>query len=489
MRFREFKIDEARRNPEQNPKVSLYDALEKYKDDPDIYISYTMDVGRGITSKTSVAKGRNTSGFKIGINPKSKYNTPNGIYTYPLPEMWRDGADPSRRVFTVPFAGEQPAVYIIRATGNMLDLEKYGSDQIDKDLEIVAKKLVDHFHSKGHSQVLSWEMTKGLLDSAKSAARIRTPGGMFWNATRMAFFALSGSVNDSNLIPIKQYTMELKRMEQKAQDEGDAPPNYNDEVVRFKLFDKPAQPKDTNKWNKLFRDMGYDGAVDRKGQEIIHPYEPIQAVFFHTGAFKVVDMVYNKEYGAKPMEWDVPLSEVSNPHIVFGTFFTLHEDIDGKNAWAVGIRIWGACVVAQNMLNTKLTIAKGTGFDQWGKQSKMALINATKYGVDFNEQQYEDFPEEINLMSGGYDMVNLFGGANKIQFKIPAPLKQEYMKKYPDTKEKEFSKWYDVDSLPTGQELEGEIEMFYRRFKDMEKEEVIKLKWTDDSPDYDDINY
>jgi hypothetical protein len=278
-------------------------------------------------------------------------------------------------------------------------------------------------------------------------------------------------------------------MEQKAQDEGDAPPNYNDEVVRFKLFDKPSPPKDTNKWNKLFRDMGYDGVVDRKGQEIIHPYEPIQAVFFHSGAFKVVDMVYNKEYGAKPMEWDVPLSEVSNPHVVFGTFFTLHEDIDGKNAWAVGIRIWGACVVAQNMLNTKLTIAKGTGFDQWGKQSKMALINATKYGVDFNEQQYEDFPEEINLMSDGYDMINLFGGANKIQFKIPAQLKQEYKKKYPDTKEKEFSKWYDVDSLPTGQELEGEIEMFYRRFKDMEKEEVIKLKWDDDAPDYDDINY
>jgi hypothetical protein len=31
--------------------------------------------------------------------------------------------------------------------------------------------------------------------------------------------------------------------------------------------------------------------------------------------------------------------------------------------------------------------------------------------------------------------------------------------------------------------------MFYRRFKDMEKEEVIKLKWDDDAPDYDDINY
>ena len=80
-------------------------------------------------------------------------------------------------------------------------------------------------------------------------------------------------------------------------------------------------------------------------------------------------------------------------------------------------------------------------------------------------------------------------GISTLQFKIPAPLKQEYMKKYPDTKEKEFSKWYDVDSLPTGQELEGEIEMFYRRFKDMEKEEVIKLKWEDDGPDYDDINY
>ena len=64
-------LSEKRSNPDKNPKLSAYDYLEQYKDDPDVYISFT-DIS------------------KIGINPRSDFNTPNGIYTYPLREMWKD---------------------------------------------------------------------------------------------------------------------------------------------------------------------------------------------------------------------------------------------------------------------------------------------------------------------------------------------------------------------------------------------------------------
>ena len=60
---------EKRRNPEMNPHISAWDYVDKYKNDPDVYISFTtID--------------------KIGINPRSVYNTPNGIYCYPLREFY-----------------------------------------------------------------------------------------------------------------------------------------------------------------------------------------------------------------------------------------------------------------------------------------------------------------------------------------------------------------------------------------------------------------
>ena len=61
---------EARKFPTLNPKLSAYDQLKQYKDDPSIYISFT-EIN------------------KIGINPVSKWDTPLGIYCYPLKDTWQ----------------------------------------------------------------------------------------------------------------------------------------------------------------------------------------------------------------------------------------------------------------------------------------------------------------------------------------------------------------------------------------------------------------
>ena len=85
--FRNF-LDEARRNPiskktgkELNPKIPLYDKLEPLANDSDVYITYVADVG---------SMSKSAEGFKIGINPNSEYNTPNGIYSYPLKESGKN---------------------------------------------------------------------------------------------------------------------------------------------------------------------------------------------------------------------------------------------------------------------------------------------------------------------------------------------------------------------------------------------------------------
>ena len=104
-------------------KLSPYEQLEKYKDDPDVYISFrTLEI--------------------IGINPSSVYKTPNGIYTYPLSLLWYgDDFDHEEKQIEVPFAGNYPYIYVIRPNSNarILDLEKYNESDYNRDI----KKLVD----------------------------------------------------------------------------------------------------------------------------------------------------------------------------------------------------------------------------------------------------------------------------------------------------------------------------------------------------------
>ena len=100
-------------------KLSPYEQLEVYKDDPDIYISFrTLE--------------------KIGINPSSIYKTPNGIYTYPLSLLWYgQDFDHDEKQIEVPFAGNYPYIYVIRPNSNarILDLEKYNEIDYDRDIQ------------------------------------------------------------------------------------------------------------------------------------------------------------------------------------------------------------------------------------------------------------------------------------------------------------------------------------------------------------------
>ena len=72
--MRYYEISEARRNPisdktgkELNPRVPLTDKLEQYKDRDDIFITYVMNMG-----DLQPKGGKNISGFKVGLNPKSR---------------------------------------------------------------------------------------------------------------------------------------------------------------------------------------------------------------------------------------------------------------------------------------------------------------------------------------------------------------------------------------------------------------------------------
>ena len=167
---------ELRRNPEQNPKVSTLEALEKYAGRDDVFVSFTSDVGK---RPMGTARGdKNTSGSKLGINPKSKYNTPIGIYTYPIDHVL------SKRG-KVEFAGKEPFLYVVQATKPLLDLNNYTEEDFERDSE----KLID-MGFKGYFR-----------DEGIDNATHNIPAGWLWNWTRLA--GIYADVGGSTSPPVK----------------------------------------------------------------------------------------------------------------------------------------------------------------------------------------------------------------------------------------------------------------------------------------------
>ena len=204
---------EKRRSDQITDIVKL---LDKYKDDPTIFISFT-------------------SIKKIGINPKSKYNTPIGIYTYPLELVWDDFVNQQ-----LPFASDRSTVQVLKSKGKMLD-NNYSTADLKHDIQ----KLKSIVHKNTGSSLLNISIE---INKAKETAFNNSPFGLLWNITRL----LSGFSKTKKGI-------------------------ISNPVV----------------WNKLFRLLGYSGAVD-DGKKIIHKNEPVQAVFFDVKSFTHIGEFVNK---------------------------------------------------------------------------------------------------------------------------------------------------------------------------------------------------
>ena len=103
---------------------------------------------------------------KVGINPRSGFDTPNGFYGYPLTnEIFKQLISGK-----LPFAQERPYIHVFSYGGELLNLKHYGNGQFQSDM----RKLISN--------------NKVTEDEAKrfaSEARNPSPSGKFWNITRM----------------------------------------------------------------------------------------------------------------------------------------------------------------------------------------------------------------------------------------------------------------------------------------------------------------
>lgn len=184
---------------------------------------------------------------KLGINPRSHYNTPLGIYAYPAEYVFQK-VGRKLPLNKLPFAGDEPWVNIFRVSedSNVIDLNEVTEDMYNeycqRFVEILSKRYTNSPLETTNKVVVRFK------EEAKTAARVTTPGGKLWYVS----MAVSQEIN--------------------------------------KLYREKTR---SVTWNKLFRDVGIDGFVDM-GKGIIHPSEPTQAVFFSMKPIQVLDRVENK---------------------------------------------------------------------------------------------------------------------------------------------------------------------------------------------------
>lgn len=239
--------------------VSSTQVVKKYLDYPDAsdyYISFT-DID------------------KIGINPQSGYNTPIGIYTYPVVEFFEKYRPKEDEPIgkAAPFAGKAPYVNIIRNNHKGKFIEDISATYTKADLERDIQWIAENKQR---------EVITGPRDTAI--------------AHRMNSVLMNMGYKYSNYESWKREAKNIIR---------DVLESLSEQFARFPMYPggrlwyvtlevaKHMKGKHPVQWAKLMREMGYSGVADKSGIGIIHPSEPTQAVFFSKSSFDVIDRIQN----------------------------------------------------------------------------------------------------------------------------------------------------------------------------------------------------
>lgn len=160
MRFHDFyqTIEEARRWLRPMPM----EIFEKYKDDPNIFVSFTDDFRDQL---------KHRPGVKIGINPRTTYDTPIGIYTYPLKASWETYFTTNN----IPYQGDKPNIYVLRAKhpDKLARSDTYYPSDFTKDVERLKEYIPD----------LTDERVEKTLESIAYAYK-QSPIQKLWSLTR-----------------------------------------------------------------------------------------------------------------------------------------------------------------------------------------------------------------------------------------------------------------------------------------------------------------
>jgi hypothetical protein len=230
MRIRD--LLEARRNPHLNPRVDPIDTFSMYANKPNMFVTFTQLP-------------------KVGINPQSNYNTPIGVYSYPLKYVLERAYQKGTLFGAAPFASDAKYVHLFQQTSrNIFDVSTYGKSQYETDV----RKLYNYFNH-------DMDVINFATGTQRRHMEMAEEMGSFSYGRRMWYliYDLIGRYKSGGRI-----TIEATRL--------------------------------------LFRVLGYDAVYDLDGKGVIHTNEPTQAVHFNTQTIRVVESFSNKEMGQDRIE-------------------------------------------------------------------------------------------------------------------------------------------------------------------------------------------
>ena len=268
----------ARKNPELNKRLPAYQQIiDKGYDTDEYFFTFTRLK-------------------KVGINPTSQHETPNGIYCFPATEILEQVHGNMRNV---PYVNNAPYIHVLKKRGSgIIDpLEKYSQSDYTRDMKKIYKIITETKKGKFSMNPEGNRYVSNLIIEAQQRARESTPISWFWNVTK----EISADESISTLMgwggvkshDYKKWYTEEDEWEQVAS--GKRERRKRDDRKGF-TGRRGGVSYNAQGWNNLLRRLGYNGFVDRSGSGTIHPNEPTQAVFMSSKAFTVVDMIENKSY-------------------------------------------------------------------------------------------------------------------------------------------------------------------------------------------------
>lgn len=222
--------------------------LSQFAGDPDVFVSFTSGFGQSVRGSKVQSK--------IGINPKSPYNTPLGIYTYPLDYV----VDYSKRYHEIsaPFtgSGEWEFLYVVRRkTPNIVETDDQAQEPYRRLVELInADSRVDF-----------------TIIAADIDEQFSTPRKKLW-------------------VTARQYAKYISKDRKSA----------------------------AVAWNAIMRKIGVDNFVDRNNEGLIHSSEPTQAVFFASNTFQVLDIV--TRVPRSPIDINRVIKQIENDQFDYSKF-------------------------------------------------------------------------------------------------------------------------------------------------------------------------
>ena len=278
MRYSE--LFEKRRGGDLNPRQSASDIIKTLQNYSSrggeyYYISYTaID--------------------KLGINPRSGYNTPIGIYCYPLNNKIVSDINSLGLAKGVPYMGGSPYIWLFgpKNVGNGLIISDYHSKQLTDDRE----KLFNFANNRDSR--ITRDMFDSLVSVSVTSSSHHMPSGYIWNLSRMLADILSGTKR------VSHYTKMLLNVGDKVLYKGDVgkiidvykdPDEYTIEFV-----DKYGEPyeADIDVDNVEFYDAAADEAAKQKKLLSMNFKIGDLASLSNPKAkkrYKIVDVNFNKE--------------------------------------------------------------------------------------------------------------------------------------------------------------------------------------------------